>query len=93
MTAAQCTADANTNKALDCGYSVENNAISLNAESNTLIKLCMTGKDNCKQCSGGYNCPYVSYMKKNDVDYESRTMTNPFYRQPNLNDCLLLKLY
>ncbi|TMW40786.1 hypothetical protein DOY81_014134, partial [Sarcophaga bullata] len=49
MIAARCTADANTNKALDCSYLVENNTISLNAEANLLIQKCFSGEDDCKQ--------------------------------------------
>ena len=92
MNAARCSADANTNKALDCSYSVENNTISLNAEANLLIRKCFSSEDDCKQCSAGYGCPYMTYMKKDDVDYRATSMANPFYGKPELNDCILIKL-
>ena len=93
MNAARSLADANTNKALDCSYLVENNTISLNTEANLLIQKCFSGEDDCEQCSAGYSCPYMTYMKKDEVDYKARTMANPFYGRSELKDCIMMKLY
>ncbi|TMW53434.1 hypothetical protein DOY81_001486 [Sarcophaga bullata] len=89
---ANCTANSNIKKALDCGYNNKNHTMSLMAEVNTLLKKCLLGQDDCKKCSLGYKCPYISYTTSNSADYRIRTIANPFYGRYDAKDCLILKI-
>ncbi|XP_065357669.1 uncharacterized protein LOC135951858 [Calliphora vicina] len=93
MDAAQCSATANIKKALDCSFTVQNKTISSIAEANTLINKCLVGQDDCKQCNQLNTCSEVYYLKRSEVDYNSRTMANPFYGRNDIKDCLKLQIY
>ena len=91
MEACQCSGKANIKQALDCSYITQNNAISAIAVADTMINKCLLGQDDCQKCSTNY-CSNVSYLKRSEVNYESRTMNNPFYGRYDIKDCLLLKI-
>ncbi|XP_065356287.1 uncharacterized protein LOC135950681 [Calliphora vicina] len=92
MDAAQCSATANIKKALDCSFTVQNKTISSIAEANTMINKCLVGEDDCKQCNLFNSCSEIKYLKSSEVDYNSKTMANPFYGRSDIKECLLLKI-
>ncbi|XP_065357704.1 uncharacterized protein LOC135951883 [Calliphora vicina] len=92
MAASKCSGNENIRQALDCSYTTENLTVSNIAEATTLINKCLMGQDDCKQCDFGYSCSDVYYMKRSEVDYESKVMNNPFYERFDIKNCLLLKI-
>lgn len=92
MEAAQCSGKANIKQALDCSYMTESNIISSITVADIMINKCLLRQDDCQKCNSNNYCSDVSYMKRSEVNYENRTMNNPFYGRYDIKNCLLLKI-
>lgn len=93
MDTAECSANANIKKALDCSFSVHNRTITAMSQANTLIDTCLSDQNSCPPCSEGYGCPDIYYVKRHEIDYTNSTMPNPFYGRHSNSSCLMLEIY
>ncbi|XP_061400275.1 uncharacterized protein LOC133335999 [Musca vetustissima] len=90
METANCAANGQVHKALDCSFTAQSNTFQLMSTVNIQIDMCIQGT-NSTACSG-YYCQNVERIPANSINPKNQTMTNPFFGRNETLSCLMLDI-
>ena len=97
MDTAECSANGNIKRALDCSFNIFNRTITQISEANIFFNKCWSSlrksENNCRPCDEMHTCSNIYYINRLDLHFTNNTMPNPFYGHDSSPSCLMLKIY